>query len=223
MSAAAPSPDQPARRRRLSATQRRELILEAATEVFAQHGFHQTAIDQVAQAAGVSKALIYEHFSSKIELQQTVIRELVTSLFRDVAEAVAATPADQDSRERLRVGIDVYFRFIEQRAATWHRLFREGVGREATQTMHAVEPTFINGIAAVLSEAPEAAPMVGSVEGKVRLRVAATMIIGSMHWLGNWWIDNLDLVDRDRIVDWALDGAWLGLDGWGKKVAAEGL
>ncbi|MFT4035117.1 MAG: TetR/AcrR family transcriptional regulator [Patulibacter sp.] len=210
-----PSP----RRRRMSATQRREVILEAATEVFARHGFHQTAIDQVAQAAGVSKALIYEHFASKTELQQTVIRELVSDLFEDVAVAVAATPADVDSRARLRAGIDVYFRFIEQRAATWHMLFREGVGREASQTMLAVEPTFVNGIAAVLSEAPEAAPIIGTVEGKVRLRIAAQMITGSMHWLGNWWVDNMDLVDRETIVDWALDGAWLGLEGFGRKIA----
>lgn len=205
----------------MSATQRREVILEAATEVFARHGFHQTAIDQVAQAAGVSKALIYEHFASKTELQQTVIRELVLDLFQDVAAAVAAAPVQGDSRARLRAGIDVYFRFIEQRAATWHMLFREGVGREATQTMLAVEPTFVNGIAAVLSEAPEAQPIVGTVEGKVRLRVAAQMITGSMHWLGNWWVDNMDLVDRETIVDWALDGAWLGLEGFGRKVAEE--
>lgn len=205
----------------MSATQRREVILEAATEVFARHGFHQTAIDQVAQAAGVSKALIYEHFSSKTELQQTVIRELVTDLFTDVAQAIAKIPADTDSRARLRAGIDVYFRFIEQRAATWHMLFREAVGREATQTMLAVEKTFVTGIAAVLSEAPEAAPIIGTVEGKVRLRVAAQLITGSMHWLGNWWVDNMDLVDRDTIVDWALDGAWLGLEGWGRKIADE--
>ena len=146
---------------------------------------------------------------------------VVSDLFTDVAAAVAETPADVDSRARLRAGIDVYFRFIEQRAATWHMLFREGVGREATQTMLAVEPTFVNGIAAVLAEAPEAAPISSTVEGKVRLRVAAQMITGSMHWLGNWWVDNMDLVDRATIVDWALDGAWLGLEGFGEKVARE--
>ncbi len=100
-------------------------------------------------------------------------------------------------------------------------LFREAVGREATQTMLAVEKTFVSGVAAVLGEAPEAAPIVGTVEGKVRLRVAAQLITGSMHWLGNWWIDNMDLVDRETIVDWALDGAWLGLEGWGRKIADE--
>ena len=69
----------------MSAIQRREEILAAATEVFAQHGFQATAIDKVAQAAGVSKALIYEHFSSKSELQETVLRQLLTSLFDEVA------------------------------------------------------------------------------------------------------------------------------------------
>ena len=55
-------------RRRLSAEERRESILEAANEVFGEHGYEHVRIDDVAAAAGISKALIYEHFASKQEL-----------------------------------------------------------------------------------------------------------------------------------------------------------
>jgi hypothetical protein len=48
------------------------------------------------------------------------------------------------------------------------------------------------------------------------------MLTGSMQWLGNWWVDNMDLVSRDRVVDWAMDAVWLGLDGWTEKLEAEG-
>ena len=55
-------------RRRLSAEERRESILDAANEVFGEHGYEHVRIDDVAAAAGISKALIYEHFASKQEL-----------------------------------------------------------------------------------------------------------------------------------------------------------
>ena len=58
--------DQP--RRRLSAEQRRESILHAANEVFGDRGYEHVRIDDIANAAGISKALIYEHFRSKSEL-----------------------------------------------------------------------------------------------------------------------------------------------------------
>lgn len=213
------------RRRRMTAPERREEILRAATAVFTEFGFQHTAIDKVAQAAGVSKALIYEHFSSKGELQETVLRQLTTDLFQEIATSVAAVTNDStvNSRNRLRAGIDAYFSFIERQHVAWHRLFRESIGREATQVLLALEATFVAGIAAVLSEAPEAQPLVGDVEGAVRLRVAAQMLTGSMQWLGNWWVDNMDLVSRERIVDWAMDGVWLGLDGWSERLEAEGF
>ena len=60
---AAPGP-----RRRLTAEERRESILDAANHVFGERGFENVRIDDVATAAGISKALIYEHFESKQEL-----------------------------------------------------------------------------------------------------------------------------------------------------------
>jgi AcrR family transcriptional regulator len=218
-----PSATPAPRRRRISAIQRREEILRAASEVFSVHGFHQTSIDSVAQAAGVSKALIYEHFSSKGELQETVLRQLTTDLFTQIAAGVAAvaTDHDTDGRARLRAGIDSYFQFIEERRGAWHMLFRESIGRDASQVMLSLEPNFVSGIAAVLSEAPEAAPLLGTVEGGVRLRVGAQMLTGAMQWLGNWWVDQMELVPREQLVDWAMDSLWLGLEGWTKKLTGE--
>src|SRR6266550_9221822 len=56
------------RRRRLPAEERRESILNAANMVFGQRGYDTVRIDDVAAAAGISKALIYEHFRSKQDL-----------------------------------------------------------------------------------------------------------------------------------------------------------
>lgn len=209
----------------MAAPERREQILAAAIVLFTERGFHQTAIDQVAAAAGISKALVYEHFESKSQLQEMVLRKITTDLFSRVAAAIAevdVTP-QTGSHDRLRAGIDAYFQFLEAERATWHMLFRESIGREASQILLALEPTFVAGIAEVLSEAPEAEPLRGDVEGGVRLRAGAQMMTGSLQWLGNWWVDHMDLVPRERIVEWAMDGIWLGIDGWSEKLSTGGF
>ena len=57
-------------RRRLSAADRRQAILDSALEVFSERGFHDASLDDVAARDGISKALIYEHFASKRELHR---------------------------------------------------------------------------------------------------------------------------------------------------------
>lgn len=211
------------RRTRLTAEQRRAAILEAATHVFAEQGFQQTALDRVAEAAGVSKALVYEHFSSKKELQATVLRGITEQLFQEIATAVAGVSDGEvvDGRERLGAGLNAYFTYLERNRALWHMLFRESLGREASSVILQLEPVFVAGIATVLSESPEASPLMGDVESAVRLRAGAQMLTGAMQWLGNWWVDNMELVPREQIVEWSLDAMWLGLDGWTAKLAAE--
>jgi AcrR family transcriptional regulator len=52
-------------RKRLTAGERRAAIQSSALEVFAERGYHTSSIDDIARTAGISKALIYEHFASK--------------------------------------------------------------------------------------------------------------------------------------------------------------
>ena len=74
----------PAPRRRLPAAERRELILDAAMNAFADTGYHQTSLEEVARRAGVSKALIYDHFSSKQELYRELLETYVHELLERV-------------------------------------------------------------------------------------------------------------------------------------------
>ncbi len=79
----------PTRRRRMPAAQRREVILVAAEETFARSGYHGASLDDIAHAAGVSKALIYEHFDSKRELHGSLLDAQAAEIFRRVEAAAA--------------------------------------------------------------------------------------------------------------------------------------
>src|SRR6478609_7719805 len=98
---AAPPKTHPSRKR-LSAEDRRAAILDAALEVFSRRGYNGASIDEIATAAGISKALIYEHFPSKKDLHVSLLERHVGEIFERLAQS-AATP--EPGEVRLRAGV----------------------------------------------------------------------------------------------------------------------
>src|SRR5215213_8113977 len=94
---------------RLSATARREQLLGVALEVFAHTGYHDTSMNDVAEAAGVTKPVLYQHFESKRELYQALLDTVGTRM----VNAIRAATADVTSgRERTERGFRAYFRWV---------------------------------------------------------------------------------------------------------------
>src|SRR3954471_2035330 len=95
----ASEPDRP--KRRLRAEQRRESILEAANLVFGQRGYDTVRIDDVAAAAGLSKALIYEHFRSKQELYSELMNQAALEMLDRIVSAGSSPGAMGPARLEL--------------------------------------------------------------------------------------------------------------------------
>ncbi len=66
--------------------EKRELILEAALEIFAQHGFRGATIDQIAEAAGMSKPNLLYYFKSKDDIHRTLIQRLLDTWLAPLRE-----------------------------------------------------------------------------------------------------------------------------------------
>ena len=89
----------PARRTsRLPRGARRLQLLRAAQDVFVAQGFHAAAMDDIADRAGVSKPVLYQHFPGKRELYLALLEEHVSELADRVAEAMGGT---DDNRARV--------------------------------------------------------------------------------------------------------------------------
>src|SRR6202020_2995822 len=77
--------------RRLTAGQRRRQLVSVALELFARRGYRATTMDDIAEAAGVTKPLVYQHFSSKralyLELVNSIAQELLIAVRTGVMEA----------------------------------------------------------------------------------------------------------------------------------------
>src|SRR5688500_16912946 len=95
---------------RLPRSARRLQLLRAAQDVFVAQGFHAAAMDDIADRAGVSKPVLYQHFPGKRELYLALLEEHVSELTERVNEAMAAT---DDNQARVDGAVGAYFDFID--------------------------------------------------------------------------------------------------------------
>src|ERR1700720_3780165 len=84
-------PDARPRSTRLPRHERRRQLLDAALEVFVSQGYHAAAMDEIAERAGVSKPVLYQHFPSKLELYLALLDESTDALVDTVRTALGST------------------------------------------------------------------------------------------------------------------------------------
>jgi AcrR family transcriptional regulator len=194
--------------RRLSGGERREAILAAALEVFAASGYHGSSIDDIARRAGVSKALIYEHFPSKKELHVSLLDTHVGVLFeRLAASAATGEPGDV----RLRAGVDAFLEFVEERREAWRMLFRDAADPDVAETLDRVQAQATAAIAGLIATEPVDAEAGPPRDPERVIEMLAQLLSGAVQALANWWNTHQD-VPREELVETVMDFAWLGFE-----------
>lgn len=188
-------------RRRLSGAQRQQRILDAAQEVFAQHGYHGASLEKIARASGTSKALIYEHFESKRAMHETLLAEHAGELFRRLAANAARGAAGED---RLRGGVDAFFGWVQERPVAWRALFRDAADPELAPVFDRLQAQIAAAVRAMVE--PE-----GGVHDPQRIEMYAQLTSGACQALANWWADHPE-VPRATVVDRVVELCWTGME-----------
>jgi AcrR family transcriptional regulator len=104
---------------RLNVDQRRAQILEAGTALFAEHAYEEISMREIAQAAGVSKPLLYHYFPSKIDLFKAAVSDAAMELQQLIEASRSGGAAEQ-----LASTLDAYLGWIEAHARTWRKLMQ---------------------------------------------------------------------------------------------------
>jgi AcrR family transcriptional regulator len=193
----------------MSAPARREAILDAALEEFAANGFYETSLEGVADRAGISKALIYEHFSSKRDLHEALLARYRQKLL----ERVIGTSSARTPELRLRAGADAFFGFVEENREPWRLMVRNpmeaggegGVGQRQAEMAHAVAALIHADTPQELEEGQTAE------EADLRAELGGQQLVGAMRALANWWDDHRE-VPRERLVLALMNFCWTGLE-----------
>jgi AcrR family transcriptional regulator len=197
-------------RRRLSAVDRRAAILDSALQIFSSRGYHAASIDEIAQEAGISKALIYEHFPSKKDLHASLLERHVQEIFEALAQAAAGP---EPGEVRLRNGVDAFLEWVETHPRAFRLLFRDNFETDVAELLQRLQQQATLAIAGLMASEPiEAAPG-GETDAERRLAVEvfAQQLSGGAQSLAIWWREHPD-VERKFLVDCVMDFAWLGLE-----------
>lgn len=104
---------------RLQVDERRRQLLDAGARLFAEHAFEEISMRQIAEAAGVSKPLLYHYFPSKNELFIAAVGEAAGELRALIAPTGEGTPIEQ-----LSASLDAYLGWIEDNGRTWSKLMQ---------------------------------------------------------------------------------------------------
>jgi AcrR family transcriptional regulator len=196
-------------RRRLTAEERRSGILDAALTAFSQKGYHATSLDDIAGEAGVSKALIYEHFASKQELHADLIARNARELTQRVAGALSGVEVES-TVERLAAGLEAFFAYVEERREAWRMLFRDAADPESSAVLERMVQQVTAEVTVLISQDPGARQL-ARVGDERSLRLLAEMLVGGAQAMANWWTDHPE-APRAQLVEIAMAFSWLGLE-----------
>lgn len=187
---------------RLPAEQRRTQLLEVAIELFAEHGFHATSMEDIADAAGVTKPVLYQHFPSKRALYRELIDEVDAQLTHRL---VLATASAATGRERVQEGFAAYFRFVSEHRAAFRLLFGASVRNDPEFTI--VAEATIDRLADLIADliAIDAAPE--------HRRTLAHAVVGMAEATSRRVANDEGEDDPDRLARWLAEMAWFGLRG----------
>src|SRR5215472_13920461 len=98
-------------------------MLETAGRLFADRGFHEASMDEIAEAAGVSKPMLYSYFGSKEGLYFAYVDAAYRELISAIDDAVAT--AGSDPERQLRLGTLAYYAYVGEHRHAFRVLFRE--------------------------------------------------------------------------------------------------
>ena len=186
---------------RLRAAERRAQLLGVARRLFARDGYRGASMESIAEAAGVTKPVLYQHFSSKRALYEAL---LAGELGRLTEELEAAFSGADSNEERLRQGFGAYLAFVDRHEDAFRLLFTEALGRDADfqQQVAAFRRWVAGRVATIIAaEAGLAVP---------RARALAAAIVGMAEGAAGWWLDERRPLAAAELADELAGLAWMG-------------
>lgn len=192
-------------RARLARPARRQQLLRAAAQTFVAQGYHGAAMDDIAEQAGVSKPVLYQHFPSKLDLYLALLDEQIDSLIQRIRTALHRTT---DNQQRVEGAVGAYFDFVDSESEAFRLLFESDLRNDAAVRERV--RTFVH--ACVGETAAAIAKDTGASTDRARLLSAG--LTGLAEMSARWWLDHRDSVPRADAVAMMSALAWRGISGF---------
>lgn len=170
--------------------------------MFAERGFHATSMDEVAERAGVTKPVVYQHFPSKRALYLELLQESTHALIEQVAQA---TTEATNGREQVELGFAAYFSYAAEHPDAFRLLFGSSVRDDPEFATFAAQ--VVDGVAELIGSLIE-------IDGPPEQRRAlAHAIFGMAEATSRRVALRGEVQDPQLLARWLAEMAWFGLRG----------
>jgi AcrR family transcriptional regulator len=190
---------------RLPRHERRRQLLDAALEVFVTSGYHAAAMDEIAERAGVSKPVLYQHFPGKLELYLALLDESVDILVDTVRDALRSNP---DNKQRVAATFGAYFEYVGGQGQAYRLVFESDLGNEP-----AVRARLDRGqreCAAMVSQVVREDAGISDDEA----HLLSVGMVGMAQVTARYWLTSRDRIPREAAEQLVARLAWRGISGW---------
>jgi AcrR family transcriptional regulator len=190
---------------RLPRHERRRQLLDAALEVFVARGYHATAMDEIAERAGVSKPVLYQHFPGKLELYLALLDESVDTLVATVRDALRTNP---DNKQRVAATFGAYFEYVGGQGQAYRLVFESDLSNET-----AVRARLDRGqreCAAMVSQIVREDAGLSEAEA----HLLSVGMVGMAQVTARYWLSAGNHIPRETAEQLVARLAWRGISGW---------
>ncbi len=187
---------------------RRRQLLAAAQEVFVAQGYHSAAMDDIADRAGVSKPVLYQHFPGKRELYLALLDESADALVEAVRRALASTT---DNKQRVLATMQAYFSFVEDQRGAFKLVFESDLTGEVAvrERVDEVGHTCAEAISEIIAE-DTGLPAAES-------KLLAAGLAGIAQVTARTWAAGGDSIPREAAINLVASLVWRGISGFPRK------
>jgi AcrR family transcriptional regulator len=190
---------------RLPRRARRNQLLGAAQEVFVAQGYHAAAMDDIAERAGVSKPVLYQHFPGKLELYLALLDQSCDTIIDACKEALAST---DDNKLRVTATMRVFYDYVASAQGAFRLVFESDLTNEPSvrERVDRVTRKCAEAIAEVIHEDT------GLPDEQSRL--LAVSLVGMAQVSARFWLDTTGEISREDAATLVSGLAWRGIRGY---------
>lgn len=191
---------------RLPRHERRRQLLDAALEVFVTQGYHAAAMDEIADRAGVSKPVLYQHFPGKLELYLALLDESTGSLVDTMRDALASNL--EDPKQRVAATFGAYFEYVGGNGQAYRLVFESDLSNEPAvrDRLEQVQRQCADMVSQAIKE--------GAEISDAEAHLIGVGLVGMGQVTARYWLSAGDRIPREAAEQLVARLAWRGISGF---------
>jgi len=180
-------------------------LLDAAREVFVRQGYHAAAMDEIAERAGVSKPVLYQHFPGKLDLYVALLDDSCDVVVHGVRQALEST---NDNKQRVAATMQAFYTYVASAEGAFRLVFESDLTNEplVKERLDRVTTQCADLIAQVIKEDTNL-----PAEQSYLLAVA---LVGMGQVSARFWLHNPGDVGQEQAAALVAGLAWRGIRGY---------